>query len=433
MKKLFITGGKPLKGEVLIAGAKNAASKMILASMLTDEEVTIENVPLHQETQIARELIETFGGSTSLSDHTLSVQLPKIAATSALEMSVRNRLSILTVAPLLHRAGEAYVPKPEGDRIGPRPVNFHLEALKKMGATVEEQDQAFFVKANGRLKGTKIELDYPSVGATETVLFAAVLAEGRTVIKNAAIEPEIISLIMMLQKMGAIVQRGAGRDFEIIGVEKLHGCTHRVIADRLEAASYACIALATRGEIFCRDAGHSSMITFLNAVRRIGGEYEVKPDGILFKGAPVYSGIEIETDAHPGFSTDWQQPFVVALTQAKGTSVVHETVWEDRFQYTKVLNEMGADITLSAKCLGELECRFADQNFKHSAVIKGPTPLKAAKMTVPDIRAGLAYVAAALAAEGTSEIDGVEHLERGYEDLYGKLKSIGADLEVRED
>lgn len=433
MKKLFITGGKPLKGEITIAGAKNAASKMILASMLTDQEVTIENVPLHQETDIACELIETFGGHTSIEDHTLSVRVPNISKTSALEMSVRNRLSILTVAPLLHRAGEAYVPKPEGDKIGPRPVNFHLEALKKMGATVEEQDQAYFVKSPGRLKGTKIELDYPSVGATETVLFAAVLAEGRTVIKNAAIEPEIISLIMMLQKMGAIVQRGAGREFEIIGVEKLHRCTHRVIADRLEAASYACIALATRGEIYCQGAGHSSMITFLNAVRRIGGEYEVRPDGILFKGAPIYHGIEIETDAHPGFSTDWQQPFVVALTQADGTSVVHETVWEDRFQYTNVLNQMGADITLSAKCLGELKCRFADQNFKHSAVIKGLTPLKAAKMTVPDIRAGLAYVAAALSAQGTSEIDGVEHLERGYEDLYGKLKSIGANLEIREE
>ncbi len=432
MKKLLITGGKPLNGEVQIAGAKNLASKMIIASMLTDEEVIIENVPLHHETDIACELIEIFGGCTSIIDHTLTAQVSSITKTSALEMSLKNRLSILTVAPLLHRAGEAYVPKPEGDRIGPRPVNFHLEALKKMGATVEEQDNAYLVKLNGRLKGAKIELDYPSVGATETVLFASVLAEGRTVIKNAAIEPEIISLIMMLQKMGAIVQRGAGREFEIIGVEKLHGCTHRVIADRLEAASYACIALATRGEIFCKDAGHSSMITFLNAVRRIGGEYIVKPDGIIFKGANIYSGIEIETDAHPGFSTDWQQPFVVVLTQADGTSVVHETVWEDRFAYTKVLNEMGADITLSTKCLGELRCRFADQNFKHSVVIKGETPLKASKMTVPDIRAGLAYVAAALVAEGTSEIDGVEHLERGYEDLYGKIKSIGAQIEVQE-
>jgi UDP-N-acetylglucosamine 1-carboxyvinyltransferase len=433
MKKLFITGGKPLKGEVQIAGAKNAASKMIIASMLTDEEVIIQNVPLHQETDIARELVETFGGETALSDHTLSVRVPGITQTSAIEMSRRNRLSILTVAPLLHRAGEAYVPKPEGDKIGPRPVNFHLDALEKMGATIEEIDDAYIVRIKKRLQGTKIELPYPSVGATETVLFASVLAEGRTVIKNAAIEPEIISLIMMLQKMGAIVQRGAGREFEIIGVEKLHGCTHRVIADRLEAASFACIALATRGQIYCRDAGHSSMITFLNAIRRIGGEYIVDPEGILFKGAPTYNGIEIETDAHPGFSTDWQQPFVVALTQANGTSVVHETVYQERFGYTKVLNEMGADITLSTKCLGELECRFVDQNFKHSAVIKGPTLLRAAKMTVPDIRAGLAYVAAALSAQGTSEIDGVEHLERGYEDLYGKLKSIGADIEVIEE
>ncbi len=433
MKKIFIKGGEPLSGEVQIVGAKNGASKMILASLLTEEEVILHNVPLQQETDIARELVHTFGGESAVSDHSLSIKVPEISQTSAIEMSRRNRLSILTVAPLLHRAGEAYVPKPEGDKIGPRPVNFHLDALEKMGAVIEDSPEAHVVKAPNGLKGAKIELPYPSVGATETILFASVLAEGRTVIKNAAIEPEIISLIMMLQKMGAIIQRGVGRYIEVIGVEKLHGCTHRVLADRLEAASYACIALATRGEIYCRGAGHSSMITFLNAVRRIGGEYIVDQDGVLFKGSDKYKGIELETDTHPGFATDWQQPFVVVLTQAEGTSVIHETVYQERFGYTEILNEMGADITLSDKCLGEMPCRFAGENYKHSAVIKGPTPLKASQMTVPDIRAGLAYVAAALAAEGTSEIDGVEHLERGYENLYGNLKSIGADLEVREE
>lgn len=431
MEQLRITGGKSLKGRVKIAGAKNAASKMIIASLLTDEEVIIENTPLQEETDIARELVEMIGSTTSLSDHTLTLQAAEIKTNSAMSLSRRNRLSILLTAPLLHRTGEAMIPRVGGDRIGPRPVNFHMQALEKMGATVQETDDGWHVRCDGRLKGSLIELPYPSVGATETALFAGVLAEGRTVIKNAAIEPEIISEIKMLQKMGAIVELGAGRHIEIIGVEKLHGCTHAVLPDRLEAASFACIALATRGEIFVEEAVHEHMMTFLNAVRLIGGEYEVHPDGILFKGASEYHGLQLETDTYPGFATDWQQPFLVVLTQAEGTSVMHETVYEERFGYTQTLAKMGADVSLFSNCLGELPCRFKDQNYKHSAVVKGPSSLKATDMTVPDIRAGLAYVVAALVAEGESTLDGVEHLDRGYEDLYGKLQAIGAQIEVQ--
>lgn len=434
MEKLKITGGKPLSGRVKIAGAKNAASKMIIASLLTDEEVRIENVPLQQETDIARELVEMIGATSNLDDHTLTLQTKDVDTSSAMGLTRRNRLSILTVAPLLHRTGEAHVPMPgrgaHGDNIGPRPVNYHIEALKKMGAEIEEGDEEVIVKAPNGLKGALIELPYPSVGATETALFAGVLAQGRTVIKNAAIEPEIISEIMMLQKMGAIVELGAGRHIEIIGVEKLHGCTHKVLPDRLEAASFACIALATRGEIFVEDAKHEHMMTFLNAVRLVGGEYEVHPDGILFKGAKSYKGLQLETDTYPGFSTDWQQPFLVVLSQAEGTSVIHETVYEDRFGYTQTLAKMGADVSLFSNCLGELTCRFKDQNHRHSAVVKGPSALHATQMSVPDIRAGLAYVVAALVAEGTSELDGVGHLERGYENLHGKLEAIGAQIEV---
>jgi len=429
-RQLKITGGNPLSGTVKIAGAKNAASKMIIASLLTDEEVTIDNIPLQQETDIARELVEMLGAKTRVKDHALIASTKEVSSKSAMKLSRKNRLSILSVAPLLHRMGEALVPSVEGDKIGPRPVNYHLMALEKMGAVVEEQEDGLHVTAVEGLQGALIELPYPSVGATETILFAGVLAKGRTVIKNAAIEPEIVSLIMMLQKMGAVIEIGSSRHIEIQGVEKLTGCTHRVIPDRLEAASYACIALATRGEIFCEGADHHDMITFLNAVRLIGGEYQIKDDGILFRGDSAYKGMQLETNAYPGFATDWQQPFVVVLTQATGTSVVHETVYQERFAYTKVLNDMGADISLFSNCLGELPCRFKDQNYQHSAVIKGPTPLMATEMTVPDIRAGLAYVAAALVAGGTSVIDGVHHLERGYEDLYKKLSSIGADVEV---
>ncbi|MBI1907924.1 UDP-N-acetylglucosamine 1-carboxyvinyltransferase [Candidatus Uhrbacteria bacterium] len=431
MQKMLITGGKPLNGTVQISGAKNAASKMIIACLLTAKEVVLENVPLQAETDIARELVTMLGAEVAVNDHTMTVRVPNIAGTSAMELSRKNRLAVLALAPLLHRAGEAYVPLLGGDKIGPRPVNFHVDALEKMGATIAQDEKGYRARVDGRLKGAVLELPYPSVGATETALLAGVLAEGRTVIRNAAIEPEIVDLIMMLQKMGAIIEMGAGRHIEIVGVEKLDGCFHRILPDRMEAASYACMALATRGEIFVKGAKHRDMVTFLNAVRRIGGEYEVRTDGILFRGSQAYQGLKLETDTHPGFMTDWQQPFLVVLTQAEGTSVMHETVMQERFGYTKTLVDMGADITLFENCLGEIPCRFKDQNYKHAAVINGPTTLHATEMTVPDIRAGLAYVIAALVAEGTSVLSGIEHLERGYEDLFGKLTSIGADVRMQ--
>lgn len=431
MEKLFVTGGKPLQGTVQISGAKNAASKMIISCLLTQDMVTLDNVPLQAETDIARELVTMLGATTVLDGHVLKVTAAHIANTSVMEVTRKNRLAILTLAPLLHRQGEAFVPMPGGDKIGPRPVNFHIDALVSMGATIEQVDGGFMAKVAGRLKGTRIELPYPSVMTTETVLLAAVLAEGRTVIRNAAIEPEIIDLIMMLQKMGAIIEMGAGRHIEIVGVEKLGGCYHKILPDRIEAASYASLALATRGEIFVKGAKHRDMVTFLNAVRRVGGTYEVTNEGIVFRGAPQYRGIKLETDTHPGFSTDWQQPFLVVLTQAEGTSVMHETVMQERFAYTKTLVDMGADITLFENCLGETPCRFRDQNYMHGAVINGPTPLHATSMVVPDIRAGLAYVIAGLVANGTSEITGVEHLQRGYEDLLGKLQSVGADVKIQ--
>ncbi len=428
MQKFFMTGGKPLKGTVQISGAKNAASKMIIACLLTEQTVTLENVPLQQETDIARELVTMLGATVTQEGHTMTVTAEDVSSTSVMELTRKNRLSILALAPLLHREKNAFVPVPVGDKIGPRPVNFHVDALTRMGATVEQVDGGYHATIGGRLKGALIELPYPSVMSTETILLAGVLAEGRTVIKNAAIEPEIVDLIMMLQKMGAIIEMGAGRHIEIIGVEKLGGCTHRILPDRMEAASYGALALATRGEILVRGAKHRDMVTFLNAVRRVGGSYEVTNDGIIFRGTEKYRGIKLETDTHPGFMTDWQQPFLVVLTQAEGTSVMHETVMEDRFGYTKALVAMGADITLFENCLGETPCRFRDKNYKHSVVINGPTPLTATALAVTDIRAGLAYVVAALVAKGTSEITGVEHLERGYEDLLGKLQSCGADV-----
>ena len=426
----LITGGRPLNGEVTLSGAKNAASKMMIASLLTDELVEIENVPRQQETAVTQEIITAIGAQIEwVDEHTLRTATKTINATSVLSLSRKNRISVLALAPLLHRAGEAFVPLVGGDAIGPRPVNFHFEIIRKMGASIDVEKDGYHATVNKRLKGALIELPYPSVGATETAILAGVLADGRTTIRNAAIEPEIQELVMMLQDMGAVIQINACRSMEIIGVEKLRGTHVSVMPDRMEAASYACMALGTHGEIFVRGAEHQHMVTFLNAVRRIRGEYEVRPDGIVFRGTSSYHGIELETDTHPGFMTDWQQPFVVVLTQAKGISVVHETVYEERFGYTHTLNDMGANVSLFSNCLGEIECRFKGQNYRHSAVITGPTSLHAAEVDVPDIRAGLAFVVAALVANGTSTLRGIEHLERGYEKLEEKLRSVGARIE----
>jgi UDP-N-acetylglucosamine 1-carboxyvinyltransferase len=277
-----------------------------------------------------------------------------------------------------------------------------------------------------------ITLPYPSVMATETVVLAGVLAMGRTRIENAATEPEIVDLVKFLQQMGAIVEFGANRVITIDGVHALHGAQYSVLPDRLEAASFANLAIATGGEIIVDGAQQNEMVTFLNTVRRIGAEFEVDTEGIRFRRGPAgLYGIELETDTYPGFATDWQQPTVVTLTQAKGISVVHETVMDDRFGYTEDLIRMGADIGVFAKCLGELNCRFRNRSQRHSAVITGPTPLTGTDIEIPDIRAGMAQVIAALVADGESTLTGIHHLERGYEGLWNKLRAIGADFELR--
>jgi len=428
MSTYHITGGKPLNGTVELAGAKNAASKMMIASLLTDEKVVLENMPKQQETAITEEILKSVGAQVSWQDHKISIEVPKISGTEVTSQSRKNRISVLAIAPLLHRTGEAFVPTTSGDKIGPRPINWHVEILTRMGATIEQTEGGYKATAPNGLTGMILDLPYPSVGSTESAIFAAVLAKGRTVINNAAIEPEIIELIKMLQKMGAIIELGVNRRIEIFGAEKLHGCQTKVMPDPLEAVSYACLALGTGGRIFVKSAVHEHLIPFLNTVRRMGGEYNVTDEGIEFYSEKELQGVKIETDTWPGFRTDWQQPFTVVLTQARGSSVVHETVFEERFGYTETLKEMGADVSLFTDCFGDLQCRFKGLNFRHSAIINGPTKLKATSIVVPDIRAGLALVLAALVAEGESVLTGIEHLDRGYEKLEEKLKGLGADI-----
>jgi UDP-N-acetylglucosamine 1-carboxyvinyltransferase len=432
-KTLYIRGGRPLSGRVRVAGAKNAASKLMIASLLTGEEVVLDNCPQIEEIAITSEICSAVGAHVRRDGSRIRIQTEHITSTKVTGLSRTNRISILALGPLLHRARQAEVPLVGGDQIGPRPVNFHIQALRQMGATIEETAEGYLATApKTGLRGAPITLPYPSVGATENIILAGVLASGRTRIENAAVEPEIVDLVKFLQQMGAIVEFGANRVITIDGVHKLRGTQVSILPDRLEAASFANLAIATGGEIIVEGARQEEMGTFLNTIRRIGGDFVVSPEGIRFRRSTegLYA-IELETDTFPGFATDWQQPTVVSLTQAKGISVVHETVYEDRFGYTEDLKRMGADIGVFAKCLGELTCRFRNRSQRHSAVIKGPTQLHAAEIEIPDIRAGMAHVIAALVAEGESKLTGVHHLERGYEQLWAKLRAIGADFEVK--
>ncbi|MDO8584671.1 MAG: UDP-N-acetylglucosamine 1-carboxyvinyltransferase [bacterium] len=426
--QFIIHGGKKLKGEIALSGAKNGASKVLIASLLTDEECVFSNVPDIGELEITEELCRMIGSEIVREGKTLRIKTPEIKNSRVGSLSRKNRIPILALGPLLARVGEAEIPFLGGDKIGARPVDIHLEALRAMGASIEIAGERYVATAKGGLHGTKIRLRYPSVGATENIILAAVLAEGRTSIYNAAREPEVKELVKMLQKMGAIIELGANRAFHIDGVKKLRGVTHAVIPDRNEAVSFACLAVATDGDVFVRGAVQDHLSTFLSTLRRVGGEYEVKDGGIRFWRSSELKAAEIETDPHPGFMTDWQQPFAVLLTQAMGASIIHETVYDDRFGYTADLNAMGAYITVFSKCLGELTCRFNGKGFNHSAVINGPTPLHGANVTVRDLRSGIAHIIAALTATGESVISGIEEIDRGYERIEERLRLLGADI-----
>lgn len=460
MKSAFlIKGGKPLEGKVEIRGSKNAASKMMIASLLTKDPCIIENVPRSLEIDITRELCESIGSTVEfIEDHTLRIETPSILKSFVTELSRKNRIPILALSPLLHRTGFAEIPVLGGCPIGHRPINFHIEALSKMGATIERRERSYFAKTQG-LRGAEIEFLFPSVGATENVLLAAVLASGKTILRNGAVEPEIMNLVEMLRAMGARIDfYPEERRFEIEGVRELHGVTADVMPDRNEIVSFAAAALATGGEVFIPAIEASHLKTFLGVVENIGCSYTItiqKLDrgvtevprrgqtldnlgnygvsGIKFSGRPPYRPIFIETSPHPGFMTDWQQPMSVVLTQAGGESIIHETVYEDRFGYTKDLRRMGAEITLSDECPAENPCRFFRQTYNHVAKIVGPSRLWGTQIEVTDIRAGMAHIIAALIAEGESAITGIEHIDRGYEKIDERLRRLGADIRRVED
>ncbi|MBX6354572.1 MAG: UDP-N-acetylglucosamine 1-carboxyvinyltransferase [Micromonosporaceae bacterium] len=433
---LLVHGGTPLHGTIRVRGAKNLVSKAMVATLLGDAPSRLYDVPHIRDVEVVRDLLELHGVRVGegAEPNELVFDPANVESANVDEINVHagsSRIPILFCGPLLHRLGHAFIPDLGGCHIGPRPIDFHIQALRQFGAVVDKTPQGMHLTAPNGLHGTKLELPYPSVGATEQVLLTAVRADGVTELRNAAVEPEIIDLICVLQKMGAIIKVHTDRVIEIEGVPRLGGYSHRPIPDRIEAASWAAAALATGGDVTVLGARQVDMMTFLNVFRSVGGEFDVLDgQGIRFwhPGGELRA-VALETDVHPGFMTDWQQPLVVALTQASGLSIVHETVYEQRLGYTQALNQMGATIQVYRDCLGGTPCRFGRRNFMHSAVIAGPSKLHAAELVIPDLRAGFSHLIAALAAEGASRVYGVSLINRGYEEFEAKLAALGARAE----
>ncbi len=437
MSKITVNGGKPLQGRVDLKGAKNLVTKAMVAALLADEPSELRDVPFISDVEIVSRLLQLHGVKiTHAEDGTMSLDPSNVKSARMLDIDAHagsSRIPILFCGPLLHQLGEAFIPGLGGCHIGDRPIDYHFEVLRNFGAVIEELPNGTRLSAPKGLKGAKISLPYPSVGATEQVLLTATRAEGLTELSGAAIEPEIMDLIAILQKMGAIISVDTDRVIRIEGVKRLGGYSHRALFDRNEAASWAAAALATRGDIFVGGARQQELTTFLNVFRKVGGAFEISDEGIRFyhPGGDL-NPVVIETDVHPGFMTDWQQPLVVALTQAKGLSIVHETVYEQRFGFTDALVDMGAQIQIYRECLGGTPCRFGQRNFNHSAVISGPTPLKGADIRVPDLRGGFSHMVAALAADGVSNVTNVQLISRGYEHFLQKLIDLGADFTYSE-
>lgn len=441
MEKFVIRGGKKLQGEIHVTGAKNAALKLLVAACMTDEKVTIHNVPLISDFFVMIEIIKELGGKVELHGHTVEITMKHFSHSSIpLDKAALVRASSIFIAPLLARTGEAIIPNPGGCRLGARPIDRTVDGIAHMNVdiTYHSEDGYFHAKTT-QLKGGNYHFEKNTHTGTETMILAAVLAEGTTILTNAAEEPEIDDLIALLNAMGGNVTRSGHREITLVGVEKLHGAEFTITPDRIEVVTFAIAAIVTGGDIFVKDAQKAAIEPFLDKYKQTGAGYEIKEDGIRFFANGKLKAVDITTGIHPGFLTDWQAPWAVLMTQATGVAIIHETVFENKLGYIADLKKMGADTILFNPEVKDPEHLYnfnlADDKpeYYHAVEIKGPTPLHNAVMTTLDIRAGAAVVLAALAATGTSIIYGVEKLDRGYETLEKRLAKLGADIERAEE
>ncbi len=414
MSKFVITGGKKLSGEIKVSGAKNAALKILAASLLSDQEVVINNCPNIEEVNRLLELMQSVGTEFRREGDTVIVKTEKVkSADLDADLVKKIRVSVLLVGPLLARLGEVKMPHPGGCAIGQRPIDLFVDGFKRMGADVKDDDSGYTFKVKKRLKGMTYIFPKISVTVTESLMMTAVVSEGTTVLKNAACEPEIPALAEYLNRMGAKIT-GAGTHTIIIeGVEKISGGTYDVIPDRIEAGSFAILGALCGEDLKVTNCRPDHMESLWTMFDRLGVNYQLGPDWVQVFGGKKYTAAEVITHEYPGFPTDLQAPFTVLLTQAEGLSMVFETIFEGRMIYTDMLNQMGAKIIMCDP---------------HRVIVSGPTQLFGRRLTSPDLRAGFAMILAALIAEGTTEIDNIYQIDRGYANIEKRLQDVGADI-----
>lgn len=435
MEKLLIKGGKALKGTINLSGAKNVAMKALVAALLTEEDVVIRNIPLISSVIGTAKIIQPLGAKVDFfQDNSVKIQSKGINKYSIpLEMGGLYRTATMTIGPLLARFGKAVVPNPGGCRLGKRPIDRHIEGLKSMGAEIEYRDGFFYARSK-KLLGTNFKFEKNTHTGTETLILAAVLATGRTILENAALEPEVDDLIALLNSMGAKIKRVKERMIVIDGVKKLRGTDYKIMFDRNEAVTFAIAAYVTKGDIFIKDIDTNSIQLFLDKLEVAQAQFEVESNGIRFFNHRSYKATDIVTGPFPAFMTDWQAPWALFATQAKGVSTIHETVFESRFGYVSELRKMGAKIDYFNPDVEDpvnfYNFNWEDRNpdFHQAIRIHGPAPLHNAIVEVSDLRAGATLVLAALAARGESVVYGIEHIDRGYEKFEDRLASVGANI-----
>ncbi len=409
--RLVIEGGRPIHGTVEIGGAKNAALPIIAACLLTDEWCIISNVPDIEDIHTMAAAMRALGAEVNfLSRQEVAIRAANLRTwRTPEELARRMRASFLLVGPLLTRFGRAEAPHPGGCALGVRPVNVDVRGFEDMGASISYQD-GYYVASATRLQGTQLYLDYPSHTGTENLLMAACLARGTTVIKHASMEPEVVDLARFLARMGARIH-GAGSPFITVeGVDRLRGANYRVMPDRLAAGTYAVAGVISRGEVTVAHVIPEHLDAVTHKLREAGAYVHEEQDRITVGWRQPLTAVEIQAIAYPGFPTDLQAAFGALLTQARGTSIIHERVFENRFVYAAELRKMGAEIKVTGQ----------------TARIQGITPLHGAHVRATDIRSGAALVLAALAAEGTTTIDDTYHIDRGYDSLVPTLAALGA-------
>ncbi|MCZ2846203.1 MAG: UDP-N-acetylglucosamine 1-carboxyvinyltransferase [Candidatus Bathyarchaeota archaeon] len=413
MAKFIIKGGKPLSGEVQIYGAKNAVLPQMAAAILAHGIVKLDNVPQIIDVKIMSEILEDLGAKIkNVGNHSLEID-PSGINKSEIDKNLARRLraSVLLVGSLIAKFGKVKLPFPGGDIIGRRSLDTHMKAFETMGASISRENDHYLITAKN-LKPAEIYLDETSVTATENIIMAAVFCEGETIIRFAAAEPHVVDLCEMLNKMGAQISGLGTNTVKIKGVKSLSGTDHKIVPDQIDAVTFSCAGIVTKGEVTIKGINREILYPILHKFDQMNVNYEMGKDSLTVKKSELRAA-KIQTSPWPGFPTDSQPPFTVLATQSQGISLIHDWMYERRLLYIDELIKMGADITLCDP---------------HRILVSGPTRLRGTKLFGPDIRAGVALVIAALAARGETEIDNVELIDRGYERIEERLKSLGADI-----